>query len=66
MTYKSEMEKSLGVTFKQGYVNKVTEMLNSGMIPPGNSNIMHRLILGKTRVGEEIRNWKNHNPSFLF
>ena len=60
ITDKSKMEKRLG------YFNKVTEMLNSGMIPPGNSNIMHRLILGKTRVGEEIRNWKNHNPSFLF
>ena len=36
-------------------------MLNSGMIPPGNRDIIHSLILGKTRPGEEIRTWKNKN-----
>ena len=34
-------------------------MLNSGMILPGNSDIPHRLILWKTRPGEEIRTSKN-------
>ena len=53
------MEKRLGSTLKQGYVNRITAMLNSGMIPPGNSNIIQRFLLGKTRPGEEIRTWKN-------
>jgi len=30
-------------------------MLNSGMIPTGNSDIPHTFILGKTRPGEEIQ-----------
>ena len=52
------MEQSFGVTLNQGYVNRVTSILNSGMIPQGNSDIQHRLILGKKRAGEEIRKWK--------
>ena len=30
ITYKSKMEKRLGVTLKQGYVNRITTMLNAG------------------------------------
>ena len=30
-------------------------MLDSGMIPPGNSDIIHTFLLGKTWSGEEIR-----------
>ena len=56
ITYKSKMEKRFGVTLKQGYVDRVTTML---MIPPGNSDILHRLILRKTRSCEEIQKWKN-------
>ena len=55
------MEKRLGVTLKQSYVNKITAMLNPGMIPPGNSDIIHRLLLGKTRPGSEIQTWKNQS-----
>ena len=49
------------MTLKQDYVNRVTTMLNSGTIPAGNSDIFHRLILRKTRPGEEIQKWKNQN-----
>ena len=52
------------VTHRQGInndINRLTTMLNSSMIPPGNSNILHRLILGKTRPGEEIWKWKIQN-----
>ena len=41
ITYKSKMKKRFGVTLKHDYVNRVTTMLNSGMIPPGNSDILH-------------------------
>ena len=51
-TYKSTTEKQLGVTLNQSYV---TAMLGIGMIYPGNSNILHRLILGKTRASEVRR-----------
>ena len=61
MTYKSKMEKRFGVDLKQDYVNRVPTILNIGMIPPGNSDILHRLTLRKTRPGEEIRTWKNQN-----
>ena len=44
----TKMEKRLKVTLKQSYVNRITAMLNSGMIPPGNSDIIHRFLLGKT------------------
>ena len=47
MTYKAKMEERLGVTLKQGYVNRITTMLNSGMIPSGNNDIVHRFLLGK-------------------
>ena len=59
--YRSKMEKRLGTTLKKSYVIQVTTMLNLGMIPTGNSDILHRFLLGKTRPGEEIRNWKNQN-----
>ena len=36
-------------------------MLNSGMIPPGNSDIVHRFLLGKTRPGFEIRTWEKQS-----
>ena len=41
VTYKTKVEKRLGVTLKQSYVNRRTTMLYLGMIPPGNSNIVH-------------------------
>ena len=47
------MEKKLGIN--QDYVNRITTMLEYGMIPPGNSDIIHRFLLWKTRQGEEIR-----------
>ena len=49
ITFKMKMEKRLNTTLRQGYVCKVAEMLNSGMIPTNNSDILHRLILGKTK-----------------
>ena len=58
VTYRSKLEKRFGVHLRQGYVNKITEMPNNGTVPPGNADIIHRLILGKTRPGIEIRNWK--------
>ena len=42
VNYKAKMEKRLGVTLKQSYVNRITTMLNSGMIPPENSDIAHK------------------------
>ena len=54
--YKFKMEKRLGIILKQSYVNKIMTMLNSG-----NSAIIHRFLLGKTRPGEEIQNWKNQS-----
>ena len=59
VTYRSKMEKRFGMHLRQGYVNKITGMLNDGTIPPGNADILHRLILGKTKAGIEIRTWKN-------
>ena len=59
VTYRSKLEKRFGVHLGQRYVNKITAMLNNGMIPPGNADNFHRLILGKTRPGIEIRDWKN-------
>ena len=55
------MEKRLGVNLRQHYVNRITTMFNSGMIPRGNSDILHRFLLRKTRPGEEIRTCKNKN-----
>lgn len=59
--YKTKMEKRLGVNLKQSYVNRITAMLNSGMIPPGNSDIIRRFLLGKTRPGDEIWALKNQS-----
>ena len=59
--YRSKIEKRQGTALKKSYVIKITTMLNSGMIPTGNSDIIHRFLLRKTRPGEEIRNWKNQN-----
>ena len=36
-------------------------MLNSGMIPVNNSDILHRLILEKTKSGEVIKDWSNRD-----
>ena len=36
---KTRMEKRLEVNLRQDYVNRKTTMLNSGIIPPGNSDI---------------------------
>ena len=36
-------------------------MLNTGRIPVNNGDIMHRLILGKTKSGEVIKDWSNQN-----
>ena len=55
------MEKILGVTPNQSYVNKVMAILNCGLIPPVNSDILHWLILWNTIVGEEIQNSKIQN-----
>ena len=60
-TFKMKMEKRLNVTLKQGYVCKVAEMLNKGMIPTNNGDILHRLILGKTKSGEVIKDWSNQD-----
>ena len=49
----------MDISLKQNYVNRVTEMLNNSTIPTGNSNIMHHLILGNTRAGEVIKEWKS-------
>ena len=38
---------------------RVAKMLNNGTILPGNSEIMHLLIFGKTRAGEVIKDWKS-------
>ena len=61
INYKSRMEKRLVIIVKQNYVNRITTMLNSGMIPTGKSDIIHRFLLGKTRPWEEIRTWKNQS-----
>ena len=39
-TFKMKMEKRLDTTLRQGYVCKVAEMLNKGMIPTNNSDIL--------------------------
>ena len=61
ITFKTKMEKRLNTTLRQGYVCKVAEMLNKGMIPTNNSDILHRLILGKTKSGEIIKDWSNQD-----
>ena len=60
--YKSKMEKRLGTTLKKSYVIKITTMHNSGNLPTGNSNIIHRFLLGrrfgigKTKAGMDTAN----------
>ena len=61
ITFKTKMEKRLNTTLRQGYVCKVAEMLNKGIIPTNNSDILHRLILGKTKSGEIIKDWSNQD-----
>ena len=36
-------------------------MLNTSMIPVNNCNILHCLILGKTKSGEFIKDWSNQD-----
>ena len=60
-TFKMKMEKRLNTTLRQGYVCRVAEMLNKGMIPTNNGDILHRLILGKTKSGEVIKDWSNQD-----
>ena len=54
-----KMKIRLNVTLRQGYVSKVVEMLNKGMIPTNNGDILHRLILGEIKSGEVIKDWSN-------
>ena len=61
ITYKAKMEKKVEVTLQQSYVNNIMAMLNLRMIPPGNSNIIHRNLLRKTKPGSEIKTWKNQS-----
>ena len=44
-----------------GYVNKVAGMLNQRMVPVNNDNILHQLILEKTKSGEVIRGGSNQD-----
>ena len=60
-TFKTKMEKRLDTTLRQGYVCKVAEMLNKDMIPTNNGDILHRLILWKTKSGEVIKDWSNQD-----
>ena len=46
--YKSKMEKRLGITLKQNYINKIT-------IPTGNSDIIYRFPLDSRKQGKEKR-----------
>ena len=52
--YREKIENRFYITLKQDYVNKVTEMPKNGPIPTSKSDIMHHLILLKTRTGEVI------------
>ena len=36
-------------------------MLNKGMIPTNNGDILHRLIFGKTKAGDVIKDWRNQD-----
>ena len=44
VAYKDKMEKRFDISLKQGYMNKVAEMVNQGMIPVNNGCILHRVI----------------------
>ena len=39
---KAKSEVSVRTKWRQGYVNKVAEVLNQGMIPVNNGDILHR------------------------
>ena len=54
LTYKDNMEKRFNITL-QGYVNKVAGMVKACMIPVDNDDILHRLILVKTKSGDVIK-----------
>merc|ERR1712079_681868 len=41
MTFKMKMEKRLDTTLRRGYTCRVVEMLNKGMIPTNNGDILH-------------------------
>ena len=58
---KDKMEKRFDITQRQGYVNKVAGMLNQRMVPVNNDNILHQLILEKTKSGEVIRGGSNQD-----
>ena len=49
------MKKRFDISLREGYVNKGAGMLNQGMIPVNNGDILHRLILGKTKSGEVLK-----------
>ena len=55
------MKKRFNITLRQGYVNKVAGMLNTSMIPVNNGDILHCLILRKTKSGEVIKDWSNQD-----
>ena len=55
------MEKIFDVTLIQGYVNKVAGMLDQSMIPVNKEDILHYLILGKTKSEEVIKDWSNQD-----
>ena len=55
------MEERLEVNLREDYVNRVANMFDYSMIPPGNSNFFYKFILGKARPGEELQTWKNKN-----
>ena len=51
------MEKRFDISPRQGYTNRVTDLMNSGKIPVSNGDIHHRLILEKTKPGKIIKDW---------
>ena len=57
--------KRFDITVKQDYFNRVAENLNNGTIPQANSDILHCLLLGKTRAGEVIKNVNKRMGFFL-
>ena len=41
VAYKDKMEKRFDISLRQDYLNKVAGMLNQGMIPVNNSDMLH-------------------------
>ena len=41
VAYKDKMEKRFDISLRQGYINKVAGMLNQGMIPVDNIDMLH-------------------------